>query len=299
MDFIRNLWRTKLLPQITLALTSIVVTMLLLTIVISHIELKHQIGSMEYELQLMNIDMRRLIGSFHPNNRHLAKGMRQVQQREIASKIKIYRKLEEFESNLKLLTNSVEELELQSYVDRTGRADFALESAGGRILSIGKTQLLSSTNVWSLFMTHFMVKPSTVTLNGPRNIIQPSIYPGECFAFVGVGEVSIKLIRSVFIDTISIEHILSEMSVEGTIYAAPSEFTVSGRRFENDTSAVYFGAFQYDIMRRQAIQEFRLDKWITQMCFSIIDIKFLSNHGHEKYTCVYRVRVHGSVNKPD
>lgn len=299
MEFIRNLWRTKLLPQITLILTSFVVSMLLLTIVISHIEMKRHIELMEYELQLMTTDMRKLIASCEPNNRQLVNRIRHIQQGEIVLKFHIYRKLEEFEANMKLLTNSFQELELQPYLDRSGRADFALETSGGRILSIGNTQLLSSTNVWNLFMSHFMVKPNTITLNGPRNVIQPSIYPGECYAFIGHGEVSIKLIRKVFIDTISIEHILPEMSVDGTIYAAPNEFTVFGKQFENDTSAVYFGTFFYDITKRQPMQEFQLDKWITQMFFSIVDFKFLSNHGHKNYTCVYRVRVHGTVNKPN
>lgn len=299
MELIRNLWRTKLLPQIALIVTSAVVIMLLLTIVLSHIEMKRQIGFMEYELELIGIDLRKLIPKCQPDNRELFNSMRRIKQGEVMTKSNVYNKLDEFESSLKLLKNSVQELELQSYLDGTGRADFALESAGGRIISIGNTKLLSSTNVWNLFVSHFIVKPGAVTLNGPRNIIQPTIYPGECFAFVGLGEVSIKLIRKVFIDTISIEHILPEMSVDGTIFAAPNQFTVFGRQFENDTSAVSFGTFFYDIRKRRPIQEFRMEKPIRETCFSIVDFKFLSNHGHKHYTCVYRIRVHGSINKPD
>lgn len=299
LRFIRNVWQSRLCIQITLILAAIGSALILLTIIISHVEMKTHVGLLEYEMELMSSDIRKISAMCLPNNEQLATGIRRLRRSEISMKFNLYRRMEQFEANLRLLTDNFEEIQLQPYLDRSGRADFALESSGARIISIGNTQLLTSSNAFDIFLSHFNVKPNIITLNGPRNIIQPSIYPGECFAFVGEGEVSIRLVRTVYIDTISIEHILPEMSVDATILGAPNEFSVYGRTFENETSSVHLGTFNYDIVRRQPLQNFGLDRGLTKECFSIVDFKFLSNHGQKDYTCVYRVRVHGTINKPD
>lgn len=33
----------------------------------------------------------------------------------------------------------------------------------------------------------------------------------------------------------------------------------------------------------------------TDNIFSIVELRIESNHGHEEYTCLYRIRVHGEL----
>ena len=63
--------------------------------------------------------------------------------------------------------------------DKTGMADYALESAGAEIISSLTTSGLSSgsamVKIWN-----FPIYYQTMS---PRIAIQPDVYPGNCFAF--------------------------------------------------------------------------------------------------------------------
>ncbi len=74
--------------------------------------------------------------------------------------------------------------------DKTGKFDFALESAGGTIASIRCTETYDVSNaVYSVFGIPFWWER-----NSPRAILQPGANPGQCWAFKGSrGEVVIKL----------------------------------------------------------------------------------------------------------
>lgn len=200
-------------------------------------------------------------------------------------------KISELEA-MKGLTNYQSE-----HFDRTGRADYALESAGAEILSIGNTKAVAPPfRYWSTLFGFSSV--SDYAANRANRVIQPSSYPGECFAFAGRGEIIIKLIKSVYIDTISIEHISPQMSPEGNIQNAPRDFSVFGMVNENDAHGGHFGDFQYDINKNQPLQSFRLNAAsASSSSYPIVRIEITSNHGDPNYTCVYRIRVHGSLTK--
>lgn len=102
---------------------------------------------------------------------------------------------------------------LQTSISRTPhvteRYDFALESSGSEIASIGETDLLCYSFSY-LFFGPFHIK------NAPRLVIQPHLNPGECFAFKGsTGEVTIKLRDWLFVDSVGVDHITGQFS---TIY---------------------------------------------------------------------------------
>lgn len=163
--------------------------------------------------------------------------------------------------------------------DGTGRADFALENSGASIVSVGETQL-----VW------WWWRPFESS-NGPRRAIQASMQPGECFAFTGVGELVIELARNIYITAISVEHILAQMSPDGTITNAPKRFAVYGVLI--DWTEHYFGTFQYEIERGPTIQTFHIEHEQSMVKYPMVRFVFLENHGQPDHTCVYRVRVHG------
>lgn len=203
-------------------------------------------------------------------------------------------KMDRIKSHLKLL-----KAELHRFIatDGTGRADFALENAGAKIVSIGDTKLFwpqQSNLVQKTLSFMGLLDPYTGS-NNPRRAIQPSMQPGDCFAFTGVGELVIKLVRDAVIEAVSIEHILPQMSPDGSIANAPKRFAVYG--VQHDWNYFYFGTFHYDISREHAIQTFEVERNSVKK-YPMVRVRFASNHGHPSHTCVYRVRVHGRAELP-
>ncbi len=183
---------------------------------------------------------------------------------------------------------------LQSSISRTPpvteRYDFALESSGSEIATIGQTELVSYSFSY-LFYGPFQIK------NAPRLVIQPMLSPGECFAFKGSrGEVTIKLRDWLFVDSIGVDHITEDMSASGSILSAPKLFSVFGLKSLSDPKPFKFGSFVYDIDKRSPAQFFVVEKQSTDSVL-YVSFKFQSNHGDEKFTCVYRTRVYGVLDK--
>lgn len=190
--------------------------------------------------------------------------------------------------------HSIDAMALNQYLDQSGRSDYALASAGARIVSIGETQLVGTPiQWWHYFKQNRLAENSNS--NGPHNVLQPSIYPGECFAFYDRGEIHIKLVRAVYIDAVGIEHILPQMSPDGNIKNAPRQFNVYGVLESADVSPIRLGSFRYDINKARPLQLFAVAKNATTQRIQSVRFEFLSNHG-AKNTCVYRIRVFGSVN---
>lgn len=186
------------------------------------------------------------------------------------------------------LTKMKMDIELEKYLDANGRPDYALESSGARILSIGSTQWVSKPTNKLQTMKTIIFGCSTV--NSPRYLIQASNMPGECFAFTGPGEVTIELVKPIVVDAVSVEHILAESSPEGDISNAPKEFSVFGLVDVDDAEPERFGDFTYNIASEWPLQLFPIT---NHSPFPIVKFQIHSNHGHVNNTCVYRLRVHG------
>ena len=63
--------------------------------------------------------------------------------------------------------------------DRLGLADYALETAGGHIVSTR----CSETYEYRTAQFRIFGIPLYFNSNTPRSILQPSVMPGECWAF--------------------------------------------------------------------------------------------------------------------
>ncbi|XP_031348875.1 SUN domain-containing protein 1-like [Photinus pyralis] len=189
------------------------------------------------------------------------------------------------------MLDDIQQALLQYDADKTTKPDFALESAGGRIISVGDTEQHESS---SRSCTLFGI-PICQSSNGPRQILQPGVLPGECWAFKGsTGYALIKLLGPVFIDSVSIEHISKAISPTGKIDTAPKEFAVIGLDSEEDDGdgANLLGEFVYDIegLPLQTFETYSIDR-----SFEYIEFRVFSNHGNPIFTCVYRLRVHGTL----
>ncbi|NXJ73092.1 SPAG4 protein, partial [Rostratula benghalensis] len=135
------------------------------------------------------------------------------------------------------------------------------------------------------------------------------VSPGNCWSFPGhQGQVVIRLPARVHLTAITVQHISKEVSPSGTITSAPRDVAVFVSLCKRWLSLCFApqgvdpdGAeetllvtFMYD-MAKEAIQTFPLKNAPHPRAFSYIKLVVKSNWGRPKYTCIYRVQVHGKM----
>lgn len=172
--------------------------------------------------------------------------------------------------------------------DKTGMVDFALESGGGSILSTRCSETYETkTALLSLFGI-----PLWYFSQSPRVVIQPDIYPGNCWAFKGSqGYLVVRLSMRIYPTSFTMEHIPKTLSPTGNISSAPRDFAVYGLETEYQEEGQPLGRFTYD-QEGDSLQMFHTLERPDQ-AFQIVELRVLSNWGHPEYTCLYRFRVHG------
>ncbi len=184
----------------------------------------------------------------------------------------------------------LEEALLRYDSDKTGRFDFALESAGGSVVSIRCTEMYRRLES----AVTLLGIPLWYPTNNPRTAIRPGALPGECWPFRGArGHLVVQLSRPVRPTAFSMEHISKSQSPDGRIDSAPREFAVHGLREEMDPEPRLLGRFEYDD-DGDPVQYFAVQDDVGRRFFSHVELEILSNHGHVNYTCLYRFRVHGN-----
>ncbi|CAH8862703.1 unnamed protein product [Trichobilharzia szidati] len=173
--------------------------------------------------------------------------------------------------------------------DRTGLPDYALESAGGSIIGIRCTKTYTEgASLLSIFGL-----PLVRLSNSPRTILQPGNNPGDCWPFHGSkGQVIIRLSNPINITSVTLEHLPKELAPTGRLDSAPKDFLVKALQSEYDEDGVVLGTFMYDV-NDKPLQTFPVKEYSKPVQF--IELVILSNHGHPKYTCIYRFRVHGNM----
>ncbi|XP_043955971.1 SUN domain-containing protein 1 isoform X3 [Gambusia affinis] len=172
--------------------------------------------------------------------------------------------------------------------DRTGQVDYALESGGGSILSTRCSETYETkTALMSLFGL-----PLWYFSQSPRVVIQPDVYPGNCWAFKGSqGYLVIRLSLRIRPTSFCVEHIPKTLSPTGNIASAPRNFTVFGLDDEYQEEGTLLGHYTYE-EDGESLQIFPV-KEENDKAFQIVEVRVLSNWGHPEYTCLYRFRVHG------
>nr|DBA19485.1 TPA: hypothetical protein GDO54_015318 [Pyxicephalus adspersus] len=176
--------------------------------------------------------------------------------------------------------------------DRTGMVDFALESGGGSILGTRCSETYGTkTALLSLFGI-----PLWYLSQSPRVVIQPDMYPGNCWAFKGAqGYLVVRLSMAIYPTAFSLEHIPKSLSPTGNITSAPKDFAIYGLEdeYQEDGTLLIHSLYNED---GEPLQMFHVTEE-NEKPFQIVELRIFSNWGHADYTCLYRFRAHGTPAK--
>ncbi|XP_049635428.1 sperm-associated antigen 4 protein [Suncus etruscus] len=171
--------------------------------------------------------------------------------------------------------------------DFVQKPDYALSSVGASIDLEKTSQDYKDTDTgyfWNRFSFWNYARPPTV-------ILEPDVFPGNCWAFKGdQGQVVIRLPGSVQLSDITLQHPPSSVAHTGGTNSAPRDFMVYGLQVDDETE-VFLGKFTFEVEKSE-IQTFHLQN-DPSAAFPKVKIQILSNWGHARFTCLYRVRAHG------
>ncbi|XP_004586076.1 SUN domain-containing protein 5 [Ochotona princeps] len=199
-------------------------------------------------------------------------------------------KLQEMEamSDEQKMTQKILKMIQGDYIEKP---DFALKSIGA---SIDFEQTSATYNhdkarsYWNWIRLWNYAQP-------PDVILEPNVTPGNCWAFAGDrGQVTIRLAQKVYLSNVTLQHIPKTISLSGSLDTAPKDFVIYGME-SSPREEVFLGAFQFQ--PENTIQMFPLQNQPPR-AFGAVKVKVSSNWGHPRFTCLYRVRVHGSVMLP-
>lgn len=174
--------------------------------------------------------------------------------------------------------------------DKTGKVDYALESSGASVLSTRCTEAYKeSSRLESVFGI-----PLWYSTYSPRSVIQHrsnSLSSGECWAFRGIGYLTIKLSYPIYVTEVSYEHLQAVLHPDGVTKSAPRRFQIwAFRELDDLDTKILLGEYEYD-SKGDALQFFVVQHTPEEPT-PIIELVVHSNWGAD-YTCLYRFRVHG------
>ena len=225
----------------------------------------------------------------------------------------VRRKIEGWRGKPLVSPNDVEtevkrRLALATGADSTNKVDYALFSGGGRV--VGHSALSPLVARAEGPLTHALksirggVHPRADewVLSGGAN------FAGECLALRGdKGFVDVRLREAVVVNAVTVEHVHADVAYD--LSSAPKQFAVSGWNRTREPPPVAVGSgrsnkephefnrgpLRYELggELRGATQTFSFDeknaKAVDHVRFTV-----LSNYGNLEYTCLYRLRVHGT-----
>jgi len=216
--------------------------------------------------------------------------------------------------------------------DVIGKADFALYSAGGRVLPSLTTPSYEITpSSWLSYALGWPFGRGFATGLPPVTALHPDLNLGRCWSFAGShGQLAVVLARSVHISEITVDHARPAFDER----SAPKRIAVWGfvegadnlEKYNSHLAAqeqrhaqeildgeipepepvlrgaprgvpyLHLTTLTYNIHSSSHIQTFRVPQeiWDLDIDMGVVLFEILDNWGDEQYTCLYRVRVHGS-----
>eukprot|EP01130_Rhizamoeba_saxonica_P015128 TRINITY_DN672_c0_g2_i2.p1 TRINITY_DN672_c0_g2~~TRINITY_DN672_c0_g2_i2.p1 ORF type:complete len:466 (+),score=81.19 TRINITY_DN672_c0_g2_i2:37-1398(+) len=183
--------------------------------------------------------------------------------------------------------------------DRIGKRDYVAESVGGRILPDYTTKYSSKqlrdlvsnkpTTLAGKFLEMIGVdKTRLLPFTDPRNVIRPSLLPGDAFCFPGdKGKVTIRLSSRVEITHVTIDH-ASPLLVN--IENAPRKFSVHCMDLGPDNTLIDIATLVSSSYNPAEDEIWTFSVTNRQTC-QYVTYTIENNWGGD-HTCAYRFRVH-------
>lgn len=190
------------------------------------------------------------------------------------------------------LRDNVKSVKLHSGIkdEELTRYDLALESSGGRVVSVHQTKLMNDCSPWKVLLG------ACHRRYPPEKAIQSSNEPGQCFCFKGTeGAFTIRMSCEAILDAVTLEHIPRNLSPTSEISSAPKKFELTGYKNIDDEKGIEYGTFEFDpkVMHKQvySVSKSSIEK------VKYVKMTVLENHGDKTQTCIYRLQLHGFVEK--
>ena len=205
--------------------------------------------------------------------------------------------------------------------DVLARPDFALFSSGARVIpSLTSPTYEIRPSTWTGSLLSKITGTGTLRGKPPVTALHPDINVGQCWPFAGqTGQLGIMLSRKILPTDVTIEHAAKDVALD--VSSAPRQFEVWGlvedqeglerlatfraAAGEEEELAVQQAApnrlllvsGEYDVSAEKHIQTFSIPQEVQdlQIPVSVVLLRVLSNHGNEVLSCVYRLRVGGTL----
>ncbi len=210
-----------------------------------------------------------------------------------------------------------QEFELRLYLDGIGEPDYALWSAGARVVP----SLTSRTYTRHLQMWEMSWARPTLAHQLPELALMPEVYPGHCWPMEGSrGTLGVKLARAITPRMITVDHLAKAVSFQHSTAPrdieiwgiAPKDCRIDGKvpfstglelsyknklnlHFKHYRSRfIRLGNMTYDVNAPRPTQTFNLweESEPLSCTFESVLFVFENNWGSSEFTCIYRVRVH-------
>ncbi|KAI0684238.1 UNC-like C-terminal-domain-containing protein, partial [Cerioporus squamosus] len=189
------------------------------------------------------------------------------------------------------------DIQLFRHLDVVGEPDYALWSAGGRIVR----QLTSETYIPDLAWWMRPWNSQIIVPRPPEVALAPDIQAGSCWPMrKNHGSLGVRLAEEIVPHAITIDHLAMQLSFRND--TAPRGIEIwglqaRGRAQKTGTlpDFVLLGHLTYDIHAPLPVQTFNLSREVTELHLGMETLLFIleDNWGNDAYTCIYRVRVHG------
>jgi SUN domain-containing protein 1/2 len=192
--------------------------------------------------------------------------------------------------------------------DKTGRVDYALFSGGGKV--VGHSVLSPLVSAGDGFGTKALksLRGGTHPKADEWVITATTQAAGECLALRGNrGHVDIRLREAVHVDAVTIEHVPRGVAYD--ITSAPKDVSVLGWNrtrtapAKNSDALAALGSFRYAVDASAGSQVGSTQTFALRGggggAVDHVRFEVRSNYGNDRWTCLYRLRVHGTpVAKP-
>ncbi|WBW71528.1 spindle pole body SUN domain protein Sad1 [Schizosaccharomyces osmophilus] len=187
---------------------------------------------------------------------------------------------------------------VENYIgDPVSLPNFALLSTGADVLPFLTTKnYVKRPSSFLPKAASYLFDSLTIRGHEPNMALQSTNGVAMCWSFQGSeGQLGISLSRPVYVTNVTVEHV--NQKVAHDLSSAPKEIEVWGQDVHQNGKKgfSYLGSLLYNI-QGEPIQTFPIHVSSKLPTKSVI-FKVKSNWGNPEYTCLYQIRVHGTVPK--